>query len=129
MCMCESTLCVSVKEEGTVNVAGEDCFTFQVFVRGECVEERDVCVCVSVKGEGKWMHRYRLGRTSPPLVPHTHTSLHHSPSLTVSPNVTVWPEQQEVNIHDMGRRVTFVCQAFGIPTPQVSHLCLIHHQM
>ena len=37
---------MSVKGEGTVNVAGEDCFTFQVFVRGECVEERDVCVCV-----------------------------------------------------------------------------------
>lgn len=31
-----------------VNVAGEDSFTFQVFVRGECVKERDVCVCVSL---------------------------------------------------------------------------------
>lgn len=50
--------------------------------------------------------------------PHTHPP--HTPSLTVLPNVTVWPEQQEVSIHDMGRRVTFVCQAFGIPTPQVS---------
>ena len=54
VCMCEwieeSTLCVSAKGEGTVNVAGEDCFTFQVFVRGECVEERDVCVCMCESG-------------------------------------------------------------------------------
>ena len=33
-----------------VNVAGEDSFTFQVLVRGECVEERDVCVCMWRRG-------------------------------------------------------------------------------
>ena len=37
----------------------------------------------------------------------------------VPPNVTAWPESVEVNILRSDRSVTFICEAFGNPVPQV----------
>ena len=65
---------------------------------------------------------------------------YHSSSLGIAvlllcaapPNVTAWPKEEVVNIHDSAHTVVYMCRAFGFPLPNVSHIttnCFLLNQM